>query len=136
MQVIRSSIIIATLITNLLSQDFECKVDDRILYGIACIEKHKKRPVGYPYIISLNNEKDQKKAKTFVEIKDLFLDSRTLDCDNQERCVKVFNFLLSKGIKNLDNGGFQLNNLYWEVEQVADYFDPYKSYLKACEIVQ
>lgn len=136
MQIIKISILLALLSSILFSEEFKCKVDDRIMYGIACIEKHNKRPVGYPYLISLNNKSDQKKAKENKVLKPLFLDTRTIDCKDAKQCVKIYNLLHKIGIKNLDNGGFQINNLFWTMNETEDYFDVKKSYIKACEIVQ
>lgn len=113
----------------------ECKVDDRIMFAIATIERHPKTPIGYPFLISLNSSKDQKKAIKNKTLKNFFLDKRTIDCDNKETCVKILSILEDNGIKNLDLGGFQLNYLYWDMKNNQDYFNIKKSYKKACAIV-
>jgi len=113
----------------------ECAVDDRIMFAIATIEKHPKTPVGYPYLISLNSSKDQRKARTNKALEKFFLDKRTIDCNNKETCVEILSILEENGIKNLDLGGFQINYLYWGMESNQDYFNVRKSYEKACIIV-
>ena len=112
----------------------KCKVDDLIMYNIASIEAHKDLPVGYPYIISLNNKKDFYKLKNDDLLKDLFLDKRTIHCLSQNVCVLTLKYLIAKNIKNVDCGAFQLNYKFWKIPK-KDYFDVEKSYRKACDIV-
>jgi len=112
----------------------ECGVDDRIMYGIASVESHKKRPVGYPYLISINSKNEQKRLRKIPSLKKLFLDTRTIDCKNQEMCVIVLDEINKLGITNLDLGSFQINQMYWEMPK-KEYFSIKGSYEKACEIV-
>lgn len=111
----------------------ECKVDDRIMFSIAEVEKHAKRDVGYPYLISLNNTKD--KEKLSEDFTPYFLDNRTIDCENYENCILIAKTLIENGVTNLDNGAFQINYNYWKMP-LGNYFDIKKSYLKACSIIE
>jgi hypothetical protein len=104
------------------------------MYGIASVERHKKTPIGYPYLISLNSKRDQRAIQKDTVLKPYFLDSRTIDCRNKENCVAILNRLISQRVTNLDCGGFQLNYMYWKMEK-SKYFDVEQSYKKACSIV-
>jgi len=115
------------------SNQFACEVDDRIMYSIAEIEKHQKRIVGYPYLISFNDKQDLSKLND--SIKSFFIDNRTIDCLNIQVCNKLLNLFIMNGIKNLDCGAFQLNYMYWKLP-IGEYFDIKKSYLKACSIIE
>lgn len=116
------------------AQDFSCKVDDRIMYAIAKIERHRSTPVGYPYLISINMKQDQITAKKDASLRKYFLDNRTIDCNSKKECVAILKKLQSQKITNLDCGAFQINRQYWSLKD-EDYFDVKKSYFKACEIV-
>lgn len=111
-----------------------CNIDDRIMYSIASVERHKKTPIGYPYLISINKKKDQYKALQDTKINSYFLDSRTIDCENQEKCISILNRLTSLNIINIDCGCFQINYKFWSIKK-KDYFDIKKSYDKACDII-
>jgi len=132
MQIILSLVLL--FVAGLSAKEFTCKVDDRIMYAIAKIERHKATPIGYPYLISINLKKDQKEMRNDASLKKYFLDRRTLDCKSQTECVAVLNKLKSHKITNLDCGAYQINSKYWSLED-KDYFDIRKSYFKACEIV-
>ena len=112
---------------------FACNVDDRIMFSIAEIEKHKDRVVGYPYLISFNSRKDIDKLN--IDIKKYFIDSRTIDCQNVDTCKYILSILILNNIKNLDCGAFQINYKFWKIPN-TDYFDIKKSYAKACSIVE
>ena len=131
MQIILS---IVLFVSVAFADDFVCKVDDRIMFAIAKIEKHRLTPVGYPYLISINTKTDQKSAKKIPGIKKYFLDSRTLDCNSKSECVSVLEKLNQHGIVNLDCGAYQINYKYWSMKK-QEYFDVQKSYTKACEII-
>lgn len=122
------------LIVNLYAQDEVCTVDDRIMYSIASVERHKKTPIGYPYLISLNSKSDQKRVAKDKELKKFFLDKRTIDCQDTETCIAILDRLESNNIVNVDLGAFQLNYKYWKIPK-SSYFDIKKSYSKACSIV-
>jgi hypothetical protein len=129
-------VLIVALLVSIIqaTEDYVCKVDDRIMFAIAKIEKHRTTPVGYPFLISINAKKDQKTARKIPSIKKYFLDSRTLDCGSKTECVSVLEKLNQHGITNLDCGAYQINYKYWSMRK-PEYFDIQKSYFKACEIV-
>ena len=110
----------------------KCKVDDRIMYSIAEIEKHPLMPIGYPYLISLNSKKDYDKLNN--NEKNLMLDKRTIDCNDLNTCSKILEELIKKNIKNVDCGAFQINYRYWK-RDFGDYFKLRKSYEIACDII-
>lgn len=109
-----------------------CEVDDLIMYSIAKNERHPKKPIGYPYLISFNNAKD--KEKLGKNIQEFFIDNRTIDCLNSKFCIEILDTLIANGIKNLDCGAYQINYLFWKMP-IENYFDIKKSYDKACLIV-
>jgi len=123
-------IILFILVIN----SYSCKVDDRIMFSIASVEKHKDRDVGYPYLISFNNNRDAIRVKKVYT--EYFLDNRTIDCLNTNICTQMLDSLLKVGIKNLDLGVYQLNYIYWKMDKKENYFDLMKSYDKACSIVE
>jgi len=112
---------------------FACNVDDRIMFSIAEIEKHKNRTVGYPYLISFNNKKDIGKLDT--DIKKFFIDGRTMDCQDVNTCQSLLSILVKNNITNLDCGAYQINYKFWKIP-ITDYFDTKKSYSKACNIIE
>ena len=83
-----------------------CTVNYKMLYAIAQNERHKKRDVGYPYLISFNHIQDRFKLKP--EHRKWMLDNRTLDCQNQKLCTQIASYLVSKGVRNMDIGPFQI----------------------------
>lgn len=70
---------------NLSAKELKCNVQYDIMYLIALNEKSPKRAVGYPYLISFNNKSDAKMIKT--KYSNLFMSSRTIDCENFSLCV-------------------------------------------------
>ena len=125
-----SFIVVTTIYAN-----NTCKVDDLIMYNIASIEAHKDLPVGYPYVISINNKIDSRKLQKDPILKDLFIDTRTINCLDQKTCTLALKYLIAQNINNIDCGAFQLNYKYWKMSNMQDYFNLFKSYQKACEIV-
>ena len=111
-----------------------CSVDEKIMYSIAEVEKHPKKPVGYQYLISFNNKEDASFAMNIFPY--LFLDNRTVDCLDSYTCADVLYTLYNYNIKNLDCGAFQINTKYHNMDRYEDYFDLKKSYKKACTIVE
>ena len=110
----------------------ECEIPYEVMYAIAKTERHLKREVGYPYLISINRKKDIKKAKRVYGM--LFIDNRTIDCLLKEGCIKVARDLIKMGIKNIDLGAFQINYKFYRYP-LEDYFDLKKSYKRACSIL-
>jgi hypothetical protein len=84
----------------------DCVVNYKMLYAIAQNERHKKRDIGYPYLISFNHKNDRFKLKT--EHRKWMLDNRTLDCRSQKLCTEVASYLLAQGVRNMDMGPFQI----------------------------
>ena len=126
------SLVVLTLSSSLYA---ECKISHKIMYGIAKVEHHAKRDVGYPYIISFNNPselKDIKKLMTSIGL--LVLDNRTIDCKNQQVCIDTTQLLINSNITNLDLGAFQIN---YESNKAPlyTYFDLAESYSFACHLV-
>jgi len=138
MQIVKKLLICIVLFANIdlfaQSNFKQCKVDDRIMYAIATVERHPSLPIGYPYIISINFARFQKKAKRIGSISKYFIDKRTLDCKNQKTCIKVLSILKKHSINNLDCGAFQINSKFWKMEN-KEYFDLRTSYKMACNII-
>jgi len=111
---------------------FSCPVSHEILYLIASAERSEKREIGYPYLISFNNEKEKKQAKKIANF--TWIDNRTVDCLNTENCTQALSFLLKNKIKNLDLGPYQLNYKYQKLE-LNDYFNIKQSYIYACNLI-
>ena len=111
----------------------ECPIPYSVMYAIAKNEGHWKRPVGYPYIISLNGKKNAEKAKSLLGDV-LFIDRRTIDCENSKKCVTIAEKLLHYGIRNIDLGAFQIN-YRWHPGRLADYFDTASGYRISCGIL-
>lgn len=109
----------------------DCKVDYRILYGIAKTESHPKREVGYPYLISFNNKGESKILKKTKGLNFIFLDNRTIDCKNTSSCIAILNFLEKKKITNLDLGAFQINYRWHKLDKES-YFSVKDSLDFAC----
>lgn len=84
----------------------DCVITYDLLYLIANNEKHPRRAVGYPYLISFNKKQDMHKLKP--EHKRLMLDNRTLDCQSKELCTEICSYLIDNRVKNMDLGGFQI----------------------------
>lgn len=111
----------------------ECRVDYAVMYLLANNERHMKRDIGFPYLISFNNDKDKEKAKKILNLN--WLDNRTVDCINLDNCKKNLRSINELNIKNLDLGAFQINQRYFDYENLDDYFILKKSYNKACSII-
>ena len=125
-------LIILLLFTNNINA-VQCSIDKRIMYSIAQVEKHNKRVIGYQYLISFNNKNDAYMAKNIYPF--LFLDDRTIDCENETQCSDILYNLQTYGIDNLDCGTFQINTKFWNMPY-ENYFNLEKSYKKACSIVE
>jgi len=108
----------------------ECKVDYSVMYSIANCEKHGKREVGYPYLISFNSKKEAKKAKQVLKLN--WLDSRSVDCLSLNKCKENLESLEKLGIKNLDLGAYQINKYWFDYKDYDEYFVLVKSYENAC----
>lgn len=112
----------------------ECLVDYSVMYLIANNEMHKERDVGYPYLISFNSPKDAQLAKE--SIKDLhWLDKRSVDCKSPSECKKNLESINLLGINNLDLGGYQINQKWYNYSDSSEYFNLKKSYENACNIL-
>lgn len=111
----------------------DCYVDYEILYLIAQAEKHPKKNVGYPHLISFNNQKDMKKLLK-TKKKYIKLDNRSIDCLNLENCVSIYKFLKNEGVRNLDLGAFQINPI-WHKYEDNEYFSLKHSLNIACNIL-
>jgi len=117
-----------------LSFAVKCSIDQRIMYSIAQAEKHPNRVVGYQYLISFNN-KDEAIFAAYI-FPYLFIDTRTIDCEDSYTCADILYALNNYGINNLDCGTYQINTKYWQMNDYEDYFDLKKSYKKACQIIE
>lgn len=111
----------------------QCKVSKELMASILLNEGHKKRKLGYMYIISFNNKGDAKRVRGVLE--KYFIDSRTIDCRNKQTCQLLTEQLQKMGINNLDLGGFQINSNS-HPHSIDTYFDFSKSYQVACGYVQ
>ncbi|PAF53838.1 hypothetical protein BKH42_03660 [Helicobacter sp. 13S00482-2] len=112
-----------------------CEVGYKVLYTIASVERHPKRDIGYPYLISFNKTSQMiylSKIKPKPKYK--ILDSRTIDCMDLRNCVFIYRELKKRAIKNLDLGAFQINPIYHKYKDM-DYFALKNSLLIACSIV-
>jgi len=114
---------------------FKCITDPVIMYSIAEIEHHVSRNIGYPYLISFNNKTIAQKAIHDKYLSNLFIDNRTLDCMNKQKCKKTLQYIRNKYTNNLDCGGFQINDKSWGFNSDI-YFSIQKSYQCACKMVQ
>lgn len=105
-------LLICFVLLNLASANDDCTLDDDVLLTVLMNERSEERAIGYKYLISLNNEKDQDRIKKDSYFKSMRINNRTLDCKDSETCVEVLNKLLGMNIKNLDIGAFQVNSVY------------------------
>lgn len=111
----------------------DCTVDYSVMYVIAKNERHALKDVGYPYLISFNNQDDANKARKELNLN--WLDKRTVDCGELSTCKSnLLNLNLIK-ITNLDLGAYQINQNFNNFENANEYFVLKKSYEKACDIV-
>jgi hypothetical protein len=104
--------------------------DPSMIDTIASVEGHPGKPPVYPYIISFNSKKEAQEIKKIIS--DGWLDNRTYDCDNPERCVNVAKALVEYGVQNLDLGAYQFNYNYHKFP-FSDYFDNAKAEERVCE---
>lgn len=115
----------------------QCRLSHASMVLLAKVEKHPRRKLGYPYLISFNNKKDAKKV--WNKYKDFFIKKhgvgRTIDCLSEDMCLLLLNEFLSIGIKNLDLGSFQINYKYHRISQ-PHYFRVAESYEYACAYAQ
>lgn len=111
----------------------QCSVGYEVMYEIARNERHPKRPVGYPFLISLNQPKN---SAVLEEYKAMFLDKRTLDCKDKETCIAITDALIKSGMKNIDLGGFQFHYSSHPEKDLSVYFDLNASYAKACRFLE
>lgn len=134
------SLVVLFLSNNIFAQttnNQECTLSHKIIYGIAKNERHAKRDVGYPYIISFNNNEDLEMVKDDLkQLNLIILDNRSVDCKSKEICAAVTKYLVENyKIVNLDLGAFQHCYIYYKYPY-ENYFDLKKSYQKTCEIVE
>lgn len=109
----------------------QCTVAYEVMYQIALNEHHPKRKVGYPFIIAFN-----KGMKVIAPEGTILLDSRTIDCKNQDLCVSTTRFLVENNITNLDLGAFQINYKQHPQQNLDKYFDLNWSYAYACSYIE
>lgn len=115
------------------ANEIKCSLSYDLMEIIATVERHHKRPVGYPFLISFNESVDYKKILTLHDF--IYIDNRTLDCKNRNNCVKILNYLVSKKIEDLDLGAFQLNYVYHKFNK-NEYFTLENSYQRACNFLE
>jgi len=111
----------------------ECLIDYSVLYAVASCERHIKRDVGYPYLISFNNKSDVNKAKKNLTLN--WMDNRTVDCKSRDNCKKKLKTLNDLNINNLDLGGYQICQRSFNYKDYDEYFTLKKSYQNACGII-
>lgn len=121
----------ALLLTSILQA--ECLVDYSVMYLVANQEMHKKRDIGYPYLISFNNPEDAKKTKNKLDLS--WIDERTIDCKDLDRCEESLKLINNLEINNLDLGAYQINQKWYSFENKNEYFNLEKSYNNACKII-
>ena len=107
-----------------------CAVDYSLMYSLAENERHGKREIGYPYLISFNVKNDAKAMRN--EMKGEWLDWRTIDCKSESQCVENLHVLINKKVFNVDLGGYQFNYKWFKFPPEV-YFSVRESYSKACE---
>lgn len=121
--------------TALYAMQKKCHTAPIIMYSIAKIEGTNRYPVGYPYIISINNKKDAQMLLN-SNLKKYFINNRTINCQSLAKCKKITKYLINHKVKNLDCGAFQINYLYHKVKNLDLYFNLKKSYNFACNIIE
>ncbi|PAF46321.1 hypothetical protein BKH46_08010 [Helicobacter sp. 12S02634-8] len=128
-------VVILILGFNTLFSLDKCEIGYKVLYTIAQVERHPKREVGYPYIISFNRTQDIAKLSDLVsEGQYEKLDNRSIDCKNQKNCVLIYSKISQNQIPNVDLGAFQINPKYHQASP-EDYFSLQKSIAIACGIL-
>lgn len=109
-----------------------CYIDSDIMFLVAATESHKKREIGYPFLISLNMKKDKDKTTIIVQRLGLeMLDNRSIDCKSKLQCIQAMKYLEAINVKDVDLGGYQINYKLHKTK-LGVFFDYKKSYLKAC----
>lgn len=92
-------------------EDVRCLLSHESMVLIAKTEKHPKRRLGYPYLISFNIDKQA--SRVYKRYKELFIPNkgvdRSIDCKSEEICVAILDDLIKRGITNLDLGPYQVN---------------------------
>ncbi len=119
--------------TELLFSNSVCVVEKDLLVAYAKNERHSNRYVGYPYMISFNEQKESKilREEKILDGYGKWLDSRTFDCKNEATCKAITTALVKNGIKNMDLGHMQIC-YKWHPLEVSEYFDIQKSEQRAC----
>ena len=125
--------IIISLSFSTLFSASKCNVDYSIIYLIAMNERSLQRPIGYPYLISLNKKFPREYNKVKHQFN--FINNRTIDCKSEKECISTMEKLLQLGIKNMDLGAFQINYLSFKFKDFSNYFNFKKSFARSCEIV-
>ena len=113
---------------------YNCPVEYSLMYAIAMNERHPKKEIGYPFIISFNGKLPATLEKVLIEYGLIKLDDRSFDCKNLRKCIVATTYLIDKGFKNLDLGAYQINYKYHKFELLS-YFSLKESYKKACSIL-
>jgi len=125
-------VLLISLLSNIYSQDI-CIFDDKILTIILMNERHPKKEIGYKYLISFNNKVEAEKVRDVIP--KYFIDKRTIDCENLDKCKIIVENLWGNNIVNLDLGAFQINS-YFHKLPIIDYFQYHSSYYFACDYVK
>lgn len=112
----------------------KCEISYKVLYAVANIERHPKKEVGYPFIISFNKTSEMKILKTIPKSKYEILDNRSIDCKSLKNCVAIFYKLKHNEILNVDLGAFQINPKYHKYK-AEEYFTLKNSLNIACSII-
>jgi len=114
----------------------ECTIDYKMMYSIADNERHRQKEVGYPYLISFNNQPDRFKLKPKHQA--YMLDTRTLDCKSQQLCAEIATYLINKQkVTNMDMGAFQICYRFHSKKlAVANFFSLKESFVYAKEFAQ
>jgi len=112
-----------------------CNLHYDLLRTIAQVEKHPKRDVGYPFLISFNSQ-DEQTTNLLKKFQFIRLDRRTIDCKNQTNCTNIVKTLIKNNKKNIDLGAFQICYRFHKMNNIKEYFSLKQSYLKACSILE
>jgi hypothetical protein len=140
MRLLVASSLISVFLVGILSAEqveYEnvCAVDYSVMFTIAQNERHPKKDIGYPYLISFNNKDDAIKAKNTLKLQSEWLDARTIDCKSLSGCKSTLAEINNLFIGNLDLGAFQINQKAFNYSDSSEYFNLKKSYKNACAIV-
>lgn len=85
-----------------------------------------------PYTIGLNTSSDIRLAKNLGYT---ISSGRIIECGNIVRCTEILQRLHSYGLKNTDNGPYQINHLHNPMNNLSDYFTFEKSESKVKSIL-